>query len=402
MRRVVNLLSDVHLEALPAGMHHDGQGLYLAVSATGARSWLFRYWMGGKERQMGLGSLMDVTLPKARKEATKARALKVAGIDPLADREARAAADLASTKTFEVVAGEYLDLHKPSWRNAKHRQQWENTLKAMAYPKLGRKPVATIEQKDVLEVLQARWLEVPETMGRLRGRIDAILDFSIAKGYRTAPSCAKWQGALKNALPNRSRIARIKHHPAMAWADLPAFIAELRQQIGIAARCLELTILCCVRTTEARLARWSEFDLDAAVWTIPAARTKAKREFRLPLSPRCVTILRSMVGLHPDFVFAARKSKPLSDGAMLALLDAMGRGHFTVHGFRSTFRDWSAECTSYPREICELALAHINDDRTEAAYLRSDLFERRRALMNTWASFAAGETEAVRLIGAAE
>jgi integrase len=403
MRRVINLLDGHNLWNLEAGKRHpDGQGLYLAVTPNGVgRSWLFRYFVNGSNAWMGIGSLHDVTLPQARKLAAKQRALKASGIDPLAKKRADEAVALASAKTFSVVAKEYMDLHKPTWRNAKHVQQWENTLKVMAYPKLGDKPVAVIEQKDVLEVLQARWLEVPETMGRLRGRIDAILDFSIAKGYRTTPSCAKWTGALKNALPKLSRIARIQHHPAMAWADLPAFMADLRQQLGIAARCLELTILCAVRTTEARLARWEEFDLEAAVWTIPATRMKAKREFRLPLSPRCVAILRGLVGVNKDYVFAARKGKPLSDGAMLALLDKMGRGHFTVHGFRSTFRDWCAECTSYPREIAELALAHINDDRTEAAYLRSDMFKRRRALMNTWASFTAGD-ETVRLVASAE
>jgi integrase len=236
----------------------------------------------------------------------------------------------------------------------------------------------------------------------LRGRIASILDYSIAKGYRTEANVAEWKGSLKNALPNLSRIAKVQHHPAMPFSDLPDFIAALRSEVGTAARCLELTILCAVRTTEARCAEWSEFDLDAATWTIPAGRIKGDREHRVPLSPRTVAIVRSLIGLHPKYVFLGNKGKPLSDGTMLALLDRMGMGHFTVHGFRSTFRDWSGECTSFPREVCELALSHVNDDETEAAYLRTDFFEKRRALMETWARFAAGEGEPVRLIGAAE
>lgn len=402
MRRTVNLLSGVDLSALPAGMHHDGSGLYLVVGDTGSRSWVYRYRFAGRSRDMGLGSLHDVVLSQARRLATKARSLKSDGIDPIAKKAADAALELASVKTFKIVAEEYLALHKPTWKNPKHKQQWENTLEAMAYPVLGAKAVAKISRGDVLQVLQARWLEVPETMSRLRGRIAAILDYSIAKGYRTEANVAEWKGSLKNALPNLSRIAKVQHHPAMPYSALPDFIPLLRSEIGVAARCLELTILCAVRTTEARCAEWKEFDLDAATWTIPAGRIKGNREHRVPLSPRAVAIVRGMVGLHKKYVFLGNKGKSLSDGAMLKLLERMKQDQYTVHGFRSTFRDWSGEQTNFPREICELALSHVNDDETEAAYLRTDFFDKRRKLMEAWAAFVAGETEPMRLVASAE
>jgi integrase len=400
MRRAIDLLSGVDLKSLGPGLHHDGSGLYLQVTEGTGRSWLYRYRFSGRLRNMGLGSLYDVPLSQARRKAAKLRAIKSDGIDPIAQRDEQRAAELASLKTFKVVAEEYLELHKGSWKNEKHKAQWERTLKDFAYPKLGDKAVAKITREDVLDVLIERWTEIPETMSRVRGRVAAILDYSLAKGYRTAPNVALWQGPLKKSLSRLSR-RRVKHHPSMPYAEVPAFMEKLSEQRGVAARCLHLTILCAVRTTEARHAKWSEFNLDKAEWIVPAERTKSKLEHRVPLPPRAVAVLRGLVGLHPEYVFTAQKGKPLSDNAMLKLLDDMGHGDVTVHGFRSSFRNWAGECTSFPSEVCELALAHVNDDKTKAAYLRTDFFEKRRQLMEAWARFCAGENEPMRLVASA-
>jgi integrase len=394
------LLSKVDLEALPAGNHHDGRGLYLAVSATGARSWIYRYRFGAKIKHMGLGSLDNVSLAGARIEHRKWLPVLWGKMDPIAERDRAERERRVAGVTFKTAAEEWLAANKPGWRNPKHIQQAENTLATYAFPVIGKTPIAALTRADVLAVLQPRWLEVPETMHRLKGRILAILDFAIGKGYlETSPADDR---VLKAALRGPSRAKRVNHHPSLPFADMPAFMAVLRTQIGIAPRCLELLILTATRTGETRLARWAEFDLDKALWTIPGNRTKSGREQRIPLVPRAVAILRSVIGLHPDFVFAARKGKPLSDGALLMLLHRMGRDDIVTHGFRSSFRMWAAETNSAPREVVEMALAHMLRDATEAAYQRSDLFDRRRVLMQDWARFLAGETEAVRLIGAAE
>jgi integrase len=390
------LLSKVDLEALPAGMHHDGRGLYLAVAANGAgRSWVYRYRFGAKIKHMGLGSLEKVTLPEARTEHRRWLPVLWAKMDPIAERDRAERERTVAGITFKTVAEEWLAFRKPDWRNKKHVQQAENTLANIAYPVIGGIAVAALTRADILSVLQPRWLEIPETMSRLKGRIIAILDFAIGRGYlETSPADDR---LLKSALRGPARAKRINHHPSLPFADMPAFMADLRQQIGIAPRCLDLLILTAARTSEARLARWSEIDLDKALWTIPGERTKSGRDHRVPLVPRAVAILRSMVGLHREFVFAARKGKPLSDGALLMLLGRMGRDDVVTHGFRASFRMWAADTNSAPREVVEMALAHILKDATEAAYQRSDLYERRRVLMQDWAGFLAGETEAAKL-----
>jgi integrase len=281
----------------------------------------------------------------------------------------------------------YVAVYSPSWRNEKHKAQWDSTLETFVYPIIGNTPVGNIDTDAVLSILQPQWLTKAETMGRVRGRIEAVLDFAKAKGWRQGENVARWAGHLKNLLPTRSRKKRIQHHPSMPYAQLPAFLKKLREREGTTARCLEFTILTASRTSETTAATWSEFDLDAKIWTVPANRIKGEREHKVPLSDRAVQILRGMQGKSPKWVFPGNKGLHLSNNSMLVLLDRMGHGDVTVHGFRSSFRNWSGEQTNYPREICELALAHVNSDETEAAYLRTDFFEKRRKLMRDWASY---------------
>jgi integrase len=377
------------LTALGAGMHYDGGGLYLQVGEKGSRSWIYRYRDGKRLRDMGLGSADTISLKAARKAAGKWRALRTEGIDPIAKRAADKAQERAEGITFKQAAQKYIAVYSPSWRNEKHKAQWESTLETFVYPIIGNTAVGKVDTDAVLSILQPQWLTKAETMGRVRGRIEAVLDFAKAKGWRQGENVARWAGHLKNLLPARSRKKRIQHHPSMPYAQTPAFLKKLREREGTTARCLEFTILTASRTSEATAAKRAEFDLDAKVWTVPAGRIKGEREHRVPLSDRSVEILRALWKEHPrsDWAFPGNKGKHLSNNAMLVLLDRMGHGDVTVHGFRSSFRDWSGEQTNYPREICELALAHVNSDETEAAYLRTDFFEKRRQLMGDWAKY---------------
>jgi integrase len=400
MAKADKLLSRVDLEALPVGNHHDGRGLYLAVTKnkeTGAerRSWIFRYRFGAKIKHMGLGSLDRVTLPQARAEHKKWLPVLWAKKDPMEERDREQRANVIAGKTFKTVADEWLDMNKPAWRNPKHRQQAENTLRTYVHPAIGDTPIAAVTRQDVLGVLQPHWLDIPETMVRLRGRMARIFDFAEAQGYIDMNPMRHKQ--FNAALPSLPRSKRVTHHRSLPYQEMPAFMASLRTQIGVAARCLELTILCATRTTEARLARWEEFDLDKALWIIPGERAKSGRPHRVPLSPRAVAVLKQVQGMHNGFVFVAQKGKPLSENAMLKVLERMGRNDIVVHGFRSSFRMWAAETNSAPREVAEMALAHVLRDATEAAYQRSDLFERRRVLMQDWADFLGGENEAAHL-----
>lgn len=384
------------------GRYGDGAGLWLDVSPGGNRRWAFRYMLAGRSREMGLGSADVVTLAEAREGAAAARRLLHAGTDPLVQRdEARAVAkamrQAAAARTFRDVAGMYVKAHEASWRNAKHRAQWTATLDAYAFPHFGNEPVAGVNKGHVMAALEPIWQDKPETASRLRGRIESVLDYAAARGWREGVNPAAWRGNLAHVLPRRSKLARVEHHAALPWRDVGAFMAALRAQKGVAALALDFAILTAARTGEAIGATWGEVDLDHAAWTIPGARMKAGQDHRVPLSDAALDVLRRAVKLHPGGtpkqdapVFPGGKlGRGLSSMALLALLRRMERTDLTTHGFRSTFRDWAAEATGYPREVAEAALAHTLRDKVEAAYRRGDLFEKRRRLMDDWAAHCA-------------
>jgi integrase len=313
-------------------------------------------------------------------------------LDPIGARKAQKAAqraEAAKQVTFEDAAEAYIRSHKAGWRNAKHGDQWRNTLKAYVYPLMGALPVQQIDSGLVVQVLEPIWTTKPETASRVRQRIEAVLDAATARGHRIGENPARWRGHLDSLLPARAKVQRVQHHPALPYAELGAFMADLRKEDGVAARAMELLILTATRTTECIASRWSEIDLDNALWTVPAERIKAGREHRIPLSPAVVALLRKLAEAKVgEFVFPGRPGKPLSNGALLALLKRMKRTDLTAHGFRSTFRDWAAEQTNFPREVAEMALSHAISDKVEAAYRRGDLLEKRRRLMEAWAIFA--------------
>lgn len=375
------------------GRYNDGGGLYLQVRDAERRSWLFRFKLHGRPRQMGLGPLHDVPLAEARDAAQRCRKLVRDKVDPIDQRRSLHAeiAARAGAYTFRDVAARYIAAHEKSWRNPKHRLQWGATLATYVYPVFGSRPVAAIETGDVTRVLEPIWHEKPETAARVRGRIEAILDYAKTRGWRSGENPARWKGHLEHALPARAKVAKLEHHPALPWAEIGAFVADLREQDGTAARALEFVILTAARTGEVLGARWSEIDLVGKIWTVPAGRMKAGSEHRVPLSEAAVALLRFMrpEGVEAEaFVFpGAKAGAPLSNMSLLMLLRRMGRGDLTTHGFRSTFRDWAAERTTYQREVAEAALAHTVGNKVEAAYRRGDLFEKRRRLMEDWAGF---------------
>jgi integrase len=392
MARLTHRLTAVAVDNLKTkGLYLDGDGLYLRVTATGTKSWIFRFSRDGRSRDMGLGPLSSISLAKARQLAAEARRQRLDGHDPIKARKARrAAAKLAeaSGMTFKACAEQLMNAHEAGWRNAKHRQQWRNTLRGYAYPILGELPVEAIDTALVTQVLEPIWVTKPETAGRLRGRIERVLDWAKARGLRQGENAARWRGHLDHLLPPRSKVRRIRHHPALPYAEVPALMAELREHTSIAARALEFTILTVARTGESLGARWPEIDLAQRMWVVPPERMKMARAHRVPLSPRAVEILEEMVEVRRnEFVFAGQKlGRPLSNMALLMLLRGLRPG-VTTHGFRSSFRDWAAECTTTPAFVAEAALAHVVADRVEAAYRRTDLVQKRRKLMEAWASY---------------
>ena len=375
------------------GLYADGGGLYLRVGRGGAKSWCLRYMLDGKAREMGLGGLTKIGLADARKKAAAQRLLLVDKVDPLERREAENNAkkiEAARSVTFDQCAKAYIEAHKTGWRNAKHAQQWTNTLAAYVYPAFGSVPVGDVDVAMVMKVLEPLWTSKPETAGRVRGRIEAVLDWSKVRGFRAGENPARWRGHLDHLLPTRSKIRQVKHHAALPYRELGAFMRELRTNEGTAAAALEFLILIAGRTGEVIGARWAEIDFKSRVWHVSAERMKGGREHRVPLSRPTMAVLERMRGQGTDFVFPGLKvGNPLSNMALLGLLGRMGRGNVTAHGFRSTFRDWAAERTNFPREVAEAALAHAIDDKVEAAYRRSDLFEKRRHLMDARAEFCA-------------
>lgn len=377
------------------GYHADGGNLYLQVSSFGTKAWVLRYMLDGKARWMGLGSVQDVTLAEARGKATEARKLVKQGLDPIDQRNEQKMARLlekAKAMTFDQCAAAFIAANKTGWKNAKHVAQWESTLATYASPIIGALPVQDIETSLVMRVLDPIWNIKPETASRVRGRVESVLAWATTRKLRTGDNPAQWKGHLENLLPHRTKIIAVKHHAALPYVEIAAFVEQLKEQGGVAARALELLILTAARTGDVLGMVWSEVDMDHGVWVIPAVRMKAKREHRVPLSARAMEILREMEALRGDgFVFpGAKEGKGLSNMAMTATLRRMGRGDITVHGFRSTFRDWAAEIADHPHEVAEMALAHIVGNKVEAAYRRGNLFKKRIKIMDDWARFCSG------------
>ena len=366
------------------GRYADGGGLYLFVRPK-SKVWVFRFTRRKRAREMGLGAERDVTLAEARERARECRRLLAQGLDPIEHQRQQEADAKAGATTFAEVAERYLAVHEASWRNPKHRQQWRNTLGTYVAPAIGAKLdaeghltgglfVGGIDVGTVMKILEPLWQAKPETASRVRGRIETILDYATARGWRHGDNPARWRGHLANLLPPRAKVQRVQHHAALPWREIGAFITKLRQQRGTSARAAEFSILTAARSSEARGLRWAELDLPHGVWTVPGDRMKAGREHRVPLSGRALAILEEMAPLRrkpEDLVFpGGRLGKPLSDVALSKAVKAAGGGELTLHGFRSAFRDWCAEATAYPREVAEAALAHVLADKTEAAYRR--------------------------------
>jgi integrase len=393
----LNRLKAVDLPRLKKpGYHHDGGGLYLQVrpGRSGySRSWVFRYTRHGKARIMGLGPLDTIGLAEAREKAREARKALLEGVDPIntraAERTAQRLAE-ATSMTFRQSAEAYIASHEAGWKSAIHAKQWPSTLAMYAYSVFGDLPVASINTGLVMKAIEPIWTAKPETAGRVRGRIEAVLDWAKTRGYREGENPARWRGHLENLLPKRSKVARVEHHEALPYQDIAGFMAQLRAQAGTAARTLEFTILTAARTSEVIGARWCEVNVAERVWTIPGSRMKAGRDHRVPLSERALALLGEP-GAPDGFLFPGSKpGQPLSNMAMLKVLQRMGlrtaSGGITVHGFRSSFIDWATEQTNFPAEMREMALAHTVGDKVEAAYRRGDLFDRRRELMAAWAT----------------
>jgi integrase len=397
MVRPINRLNALAVSrANKPGLYPDGGGLYLQVSPSG-KSWVYRFMLNGVSRYMGLGPLATVSLKDARRARDDAARLRNARIDPIeARRQERSAVflDAAKATTFRDAAVRYIESHEKGWRNKKHAGQWRATLETYVYPMFGSVAVGDVDTDLVMKVLEPIWYEKTETAARVRGRIEAILDAAKAREQRAGENPARWRGHLENLLRARSKVRQVSHHPALPYDEIAAFMADLRKQEGISARALEFLVLTAARTSETIGATEREIDLDEKVWTIPPERIKAEREHRVPLSAPALAIISEMRKLPgAGFVFPGqKKGKPLSNMALLALLKRMGRADLTAHGFRSSFRDWAAECTGYPNEVAEMALAHVVKDKTEAAYRRGDLFAKRRRLMDDWARYCASAT----------
>jgi integrase len=429
-RTVTERLTAQGVRTAGIGRHGDGGGLYLLVRKPKkeggelGRFWVFRWVQDGRMREAGLGpaaGVSPVSLAEARKKARTLLDQVRDGLDPLAERDTaiaakkRAAAKaVAEATTFRQCAGDYIAAHEATWRNPKHRQQWKNTLNDYAYPIIGDTPVSAVDSALVLKIIEPHWLTKNETMARLRQRIEAILDSAKVRGLRSGENPARWKGHLDKAgLAKRSKAAMVaraargkkqEHWPSLPYKQMPDFMPKLRAEEGTAARALEVAILCGSRSNEIRKMRWSEYDPAEGAWTIPGPRMKGGREHRVPLTDRAVEIVEAQRGRDDEFVFPGRRArKPLSDGAMLMLVRRMRRddggqwvdehGDVVVpHGFRATFRTWASDRTNFPSEVAEAALAHVNQDETEAAYQRGDFFEKRRKLMQAWARQCAAPT----------
>ena len=367
-------------------------GLALQVTAAGSKSWVLRIAVAGKQREMGLGSFPSVTLADAREKARQHRAQVSEGTDPISARHTLASAAAAqrnAQKTFTEVAAQYIAQHQKSWKNEKHGAQWAATLQTYVEPVVGSLFVGDITAAHVIRVLEPIWTTKTETATRVRSRMELVLDFAAARGWREGLNPARWRGNLDAAFPKASKVSKVTHHAALEVSSVGRFMNRLRNQVGMGARALEFAVLTAARSGEVRGATWSEIDLSSAVWTVPADRMKAGREHRVPLSVPAIALLHSLPGGVADQLVFPGMRGPLSDMSLTAVLRRM-EVPVTAHGFRSTFRDWVAEYTQHSNEVAEMALAHAVGDKVEAAYRRGDLFEKRVALMNDWATFIEG------------
>lgn len=403
MATKLHLLSARKVDTAAPGFHSDGGNLFLRVRDSNSRAWVFRYKTAGKVREIGLGPLHTRSLAEARQVAEAMRKAVSAGADPAA--VIRKEEPQAPGKTFEQCALDMIESKRPGWKNAKHAQQWANTLRDYAFPSIGSKLPAEVSLADVKAILLPMWATKTETAQRVRGRIEAVLDYAavhdLCDGTRNP---ARWKGTLDKVLPSPRKVATREHHASAPYSDVPRVMAALSEKSHVSAQCLRFTILTGARSGEARGTQWNEIDLDAATWTIPASRMKAARPHRVPLSAPAVEIIKAMKPLRRpgvDLVFPGARDGLLSDVAVNKTLHSIAPD-VTVHGFRSSFRVWCEEQTSYPRSVTEAALAHVNADKVEAAYQRSDLFDRRRDLMQAWADFiTTGKGKVIKLVSAA-
>jgi integrase len=380
-----------------AGRYGDGGGLYLLVRSAEAQFWIFRYVRNGKMREMGLGPAYGRTalsLVEARKKARALYDVHREGRDPLAERDAARAAlqaETAKAQTFRQCTGQYLNVHGDKWKNPKHAAQWRATLETYAHPIIGNLSAADIDEAHLVKVLQPIWKKIPETARRVRGRIEAVLGYATVSKFRSGDNPARWRNHLQTLLGGTQKP--VEHHAALPFLEAPAFMAELRARKSTSAVALEFLILTAARTGEVIGARWDEINFKDKTWTVPAERMKAKTEHRVPLAPRAIEILKGLER-RGEYIFnGAASGGPLSNMAMLELMRGLRPG-FVPHGFRSMFRDWAAERTSYPNHVIEMALAHTIPDKVEKAYRRGDLFEKRRKLMDAWAKYCSSPAPA--------
>lgn len=415
--KAAGITTDIQVKNAPAGLHPCANGLYLQVSKTESKSWLYRFQLNGKRRWAGVGSYPEIGLKDARIRAAEMRMMVVNGIDPIEKKQedkreaiAKAEQSAAKAKTFKELAQDYIELNRAGWKNKKHVQQWENTLDTYAYGVIGHLPPADITTEHILTILKDIWLTKTETATRLRGRLEVVLSYAKIKGYRTGDNPAAWKNHLDHVLPQPSKVAPHKHHPALPFSRAAEFMTALSATDTVAGSCLQFTILTACRSIESLECRWSEIDLEGKVWIVPPERMKMKREHRVPLTDELVRILdRRKATRINDYVFPGQKeNRPLSNMAMTNIIrrmhDALSKSEteagkeakgwtdkdgsiITTHGFRSTFRDWAAEVTNYPGEMAEIQLAHAVANPVEAAYRRGDMFEKRRSLMDDWGSW---------------
>ena len=399
MPKLATPLSARKVETLKApGLYADGNNLYLQVLPSGAKTWIFRYLLGGKRRDMGLGPATVVTLADARRKAIEARNQVLAGVDPIEAKRravATAALDAATAMSFQQAAEAYIEAMRPGWKSAVHSAQWASTLDRYAHPIMGALPVAGIDTGLVVKVLEPIWSTKTETASRVRGRIEAILDWAKVRGFRAGENPARWKGHLDHILPAKGAVAKVEHHRALPYSEMPDFWIKLRQQDGGGARAMELLILTAARSGEVLGARWDEIDMEAATWTIPGGRMKGGAEHRIPLSDPALALLRTAAETRQGaLVFPGQRAdRSLSNMVMTVLLRRM-KIDATAHGFRSSFRTWIGETTNYPHEVAEAALAHAQPDAVVAAYSRGDFFGKRRAMMEAWARFVTGSGRA--------
>ncbi|UXZ53084.1 tyrosine-type recombinase/integrase [Halomonas sp. 7T] len=389
----IHKLSPRKVATAEPGKHEDGGGLRLVVSKGGAKKWVLRFTLKSKRREMGLGSFPDTGLAEARRKAENYRKLAKEGTDPIHARELET--QQQSTPTFTNCAARYIQSHRRSWRNAKHARQWVSTLKTYARPVIGEMPVDEIDTHQILNILSPIWIAKTETAKRVQGRIENVLDYASAHKYRDEANPARWRGHLDKLLPKPSKVQKVTHHPAMPYEQVAEFMEAVQNYNSMSSKALQLLILTATRTSEVLNAEWNEIDLVNATWIIPAKRMKASREHRIPLSRQALVLIANLPKIKGNaFIFPGMKpGRPLSNMSLLQFMRGLGygpngdKGNYVPHGFRSSFRDWTGEVTSYPRDVAEMALAHAIENKVEAAYRRGDLFEKRRAMMQDWADY---------------